>query len=963
MFHPYKIGLSFFLFISALLGQCLHSQSFNPIIINHNKSEYQAASQNWSVAMDSYGYCYAGNNNGMLRYNGNTWQLFTIPGLKTVRSIYVDPNDRIYTGAFEEFGYFKKGSVGIPEYTSISALLDDYELENDEIWNIFEMDGKVIFQSFSSFFVYDGDVVSGFKLSESIIFFMPWKGKIYTYTSDNGLCFVDLEDGSLKQILGYSSKSPAISILPYDEDQALLFTLDDGIYIFDGNKTDPFLTESTSDLIKGKVNKVIRTSDSCYVIGTLLKGLYIIGIDGKLKWHIGTEQGLQNNTILGLCTDEAKNIWVALDKGVSMLKLSSSLRFFNQFNTNIGAIYDVQMKDNNLLLGTNQGLYTCDADNKFGGNEDVQVELYSDINSQVWDISSLNNQFFIGNNEETYELSSHYKGVAAPIKGGYAIKAGMVNGKEILVQGTYSNLCIYKRNTIGKWTYSHTIDEFLNPIRYVEIDYLGTIWASHIHKGLFAIKLENDLMTIKDIEYYNKLGNSENRTINVFKLNNRVVFCNGDIMYTYDDLEEKLVPYDALNSALGVFKTAHKIIYFTENLYWFIRNNEAALVQVTENEISIEDIIPFAVFPSDYVDDYQNIVPVSESSCLFCLENGLGQYNYTAQTIIKDTHWAKLRIEKVKASSRNLKQISLLLPLANDTIPMLDTHQNNIQFTIGFPQFMVSQEVLFSYRLSGVEMYFSDSTSQFIREYDNLNPGKYLFEVKAVNPIGTTLATSSYTFEILKPFYLRWWAIIGYALLFVGIIWFTLFRIKSHFHKKQEDIEAELANKRKLELDQKENQIMRLKNQNLEVELKLKSKELAGSAMSIIRKNEILTQIKTELKLQKEQLGTQYPKKYLNKIVAIIDSNISNEDDWAIFQENFDRIHENFFRNLKTRFPELTAHDLRFCAYLRLNLSSKEIASLINISLKGVETSRYRIRKKLNLSHDESLNDFLVNLK
>ena len=156
---------------------------------------------------------------------------------------------------------------------------------------------------------------------------------------------------------------------------------------------------------------------------------------------------------------------------------------------------------------------------------------------------------------------------------------------------------------------------------------------------------------------------------------------------------------------------------------------------------------------------------------------------------------------------------------------------------------------------------------------------------------------------------------------------------------------------------------MKLEKDKLETELMMKSKELASSTMSIIKKNDILVRIKEELAQQKEHLGSQYPKKYYDKIVHIIDESISSEDDWTIFQSNFDRIHENFFRNLHSRYSELTSNDLRLCAYLRLNLSSKDIANLMNISLKGVEAGRYRLRKKLNISPEKSLTEFMIELK
>ncbi len=84
------------------------------------------------------------------------------------------------------------------------------------------------------------------------------------------------------------------------------------------------------------------------------------------------------------------------------------------------------------------------------------------------------------------------------------------------------------------------------------------------------------------------------------------------------------------------------------------------------------------------------------------------------------------------------------------------------------------------------------------------------------------------------------------------------------------------------------------------------------------------------------------------------------DNDWAQFAAHFDNVHSDFFKNLKSRYPNLSAHELKLCAYLRMNLSSKEIAQLENISVRGVELGRYRLRKKIQIQTETNLFDFLL---
>ena len=204
---------------------------------------------------------------------------------------------------------------------------------------------------------------------------------------------------------------------------------------------------------------------------------------------------------------------------------------------------------------------------------------------------------------------------------------------------------------------------------------------------------------------------------------------------------------------------------------------------------------------------------------------------------------------------------------------------------------------------------------------------------------------------MLPPWYASTTAILIYILLFTGVL--LLFRrwgIRMTKRKVQEQHEK------------REQELTRLRNAKLRDEVEHKSRELASSTMSIIKKNEFLMDLKSIIEKQKNELGSRYPDKYYNYLNKKIDENISNQDDWQVFENNFERAHEQFFTKIKSNYPDLTPGDLRLCAYLHMNLSSKEIAPLLGISVRGVENHRYRLRKKMNLEHDNNLIDMINRL-
>jgi hypothetical protein len=217
-------------------------------------------------------------------------------------------------------------------------------------------------------------------------------------------------------------------------------------------------------------------------------------------------------------------------------------------------------------------------------------------------------------------------------------------------------------------------------------------------------------------------------------------------------------------------------------------------------------------------------------------------------------------------------------------------------------------------------------------------------------------------FTVLSPWYKGTSGLIIYSFILIIAAIVIYFLYKRKIRKEQmllklmfEETQKKLLDERKQE---NEKEIIRLKNESLKNEIKLKSKQLANTAMTLVKKNETLLHLKDELLSNKNNFTNQYSFK---KFIKQIDNSIEHADGWELFEYNFNQVHEEFFNKLKLSFPTLTHKDLKICAYLRMNMSSKEIAPLLNISIRGVETNRYRLKMKLGIAKEDSLRGFLQN--
>ncbi|HZK68599.1 MAG TPA: hypothetical protein VFC36_03280, partial [Paludibacter sp.] len=515
-----SLKLRHYLLISVLAGYALvTAQEFTPIVRQFTKNDYNASNQNWSVEQDKDGVMYFGNNQGVMEFDGSLWQTHQIPGNKIIRSLLISKENRIYVGTFEEFGYLAKNTTGQMLYHSISAKLKNYKMQNDEIWSILNYNGTIIFQSFTSYFTYKNGEVKGFRCPYTFLFFNIYNNKIYTHTDQSGFASLNIKTNTLTAVPNTVLNSPVTSVLPFDASHALLVTNTNGLFLFDGTTITRFVTTADEELKKAQINRAVISPNGTIVLGTILNGVTGINKQGQKLWTLNRSNVLQNNTVLGMRCDRDNNLWLALDKGIALLQLNSSIRYIHAFSPAIGAIYSLCYDKPNLYIATNQGLYKAElsADKKNVSN----LQLESKIKGQVWSVNQFDKQQICGNNQETFDVSAKGSNIISPVKGGICIKQGVIHGKEVLVQGTYTSLCIYEKIN-GAWVFSHAVENFLNPIRYIEIDYTGTIWASHLHQALYAIQLSTNLRKIEHISTFTSLDQRHKLPINVFSINNRV---------------------------------------------------------------------------------------------------------------------------------------------------------------------------------------------------------------------------------------------------------------------------------------------------------------------------------------------------------------------------------------------------------------------------------------------------------
>ena len=237
------------------------------------------------------------------------------------------------------------------------------------------------------------------------------------------------------------------------------------------------------------------------------------------------------------------------------------------------------------------------------------------------------------------------------------------------------------------------------------------------------------------------------------------------------------------------------------------------------------------------------------------------------------------------------------------------------------------------------------------KDYTNLKEGEYLFRVKAKNIHNSVSEEKTFSFVILPPWYR---SSIAYTLYALTIMLTFFFFIKVRNIKVLREKERYIKEQTSLrELEQ-----AHFIEDKLQNELISKNNELSGLAMKVIYKNEKLTELKEKVSSIMGVASDRVAKK-LSNLLNFIESEL-DDDNWDDFELRFDQAHNDFIKKLKVDFPDLTSKDLKICAYLKMNLSSKEIANLLNMTVRGVENARYRVRKRMHLDPNVNLTEWLM---
>ncbi|HAA18591.1 MAG TPA: hypothetical protein DCP28_07420, partial [Cytophagales bacterium] len=880
-----------------------------------------------------------------------------------VLSLGIDANKRIYLGAQDEIGYMVTNALGQATYQSLNDIIPEEHRGYGLVWRIIAREDKMYFFTNRKILVYEGGQMDAITMAEELIFAQKVNGQFYL--QQKGRPLAQLQDGNMRLLPGTEPLAEEeIKGLYSVGEKLIVLTADQGVFEWSEGTLAPWETTVNEAIAGQKVNMGQQLADGKLAVGTIKDGLYVFSPSGEMLLHITKEQGLQNNTIQAIYEDDNNNLWLALGNGISYVELGSDFYYMDARSDLDGSVYSSAIYDGYLYAATNQGTYRA----PLHGKQSHPFAFVEGTDVHNWNLTQVDETLLLGNHLGAHTVDG---ATVTPLNvADYGAWQFIRHPKNpnLLYQGCYTGVYVYEWDGRA-WQVLKKLDGYVETAREMIFDEQGYLWIGHGYHGIYRLTLNPEGDEILQIDLYDQSkGLPTNLWNNLFKVQGNILIGTQQGVYEYEPDLNAMVPSAHYQEWLGDTELVRKLVEMPDGSILYIKGldnfDQIGILREDDTGGYHNQTIPFQKLRGELIPAFESVTFYGDQ-ILFGAKDGLVIYQ---QDMNRPTATFSTNISRVFCTAAN---DSLLYgdpgnfaedTLEADFVQTLEYDHNALKIQYAATYFERSDNVEYRTFLEGFDEETTLWTTATSREFTNLKEGTYTFTVESRNIYGAVGQPASYAFTILPPWYRTWRMYLVYAMGFgfIGLGMMATRRRKLRELERQKQFELhqqrEELLRKNLETEQKMTQ---LQMEKLQSEVDYKSKELATSTIHLAQQND--TVLKAIERIEAiSTIKDEAAIKQLKGVASSLKDLIAEESNWEQFELHFNEIHDNFIKRLKTAFPKLTARDVRLCAYLRMNLASKEIAPLMGISYRGVEALRYRIRKKLELSPDDNLTGYIL---
>lgn len=898
----------------------------------------------WDIEDNEKGdWLFFATNNGVLAYDGNMFDLYPLNNNSEVRSVNYDANsERLYVGGINEFGYFLPSANGILDYVCLSDSIADKKTVGN-IWGIHPDNNNILVQSDHCIIIYDIYNPGKSKViynDEKVNCSAFINGTLYLGTEDG---MKQLKDNKVVDVIGMENlrNTRIRSIVPYS-DGLLIATANNGVF-----------TYGQADLLR-KMNFKVPIDEEVFActyygnnlaVGTIGSGIYLVNLETGEINRYNENNGLLNNTVLSLNFGKNGNLWIGHDGGIEELFVDFPLYTLTNGSLPIGHGYVSMVHDNRLWLGTNRGLYSVNLPLTYPLN----FTPVGNLEGQSWGLRKIDGKLMLCHDHGLYEITDANKfNKIQDITGVWDIQPIASDNKKYLL-GTYDGLFIVEFTGAGSDIIK--LSGFSGSAYNFVQENDSVVWVCEGSEGIARLNIDYKNNQVISSERYVTTDNGVSFVGNnrICKFDNRPVFLTKIGILRYDKTNDKIIEDNVLNSYISTEQSCIDIKKSGEYIYLLTANSIVQINEVTNERKTIPLLREWIV--SQHYGDM--LVEQNPSELIIPTNDGYihADFKRTMQ-LYKDLSLNPGKIDAVFSTSPRDSLIYRHNYLGSKPDIVLDYVHNSIKFLYGKESLTQNGFVQYRYRLNDDD--WSDPTFVTSKEYTGLREGDYTFTLQTTYQDGMT-EEDVFSFTISAPWYRTPAAYIVYSSILLGLVIMTIYYIRKKIREKE--IKARIEEKRIQEA-----KIDALEKEKMQEDYNRKTKELTFLLINEANKNEILLCVRDGLNeiIKTPHFSSEHAKK-VSALLERIKTGIHVGKTLEKFESEFNLLHNDFTRKLRLKYPSLSNREIILCSYVKMTMTSKEIAPLMNISLRGVETMRYRIREKLGLGQGASLSSFIAN--
>lgn len=922
-----------------------------PQVRSFEKTEYRSGSSNWDIGQDSRGVMYFANNNGLLIFDGFSWSTYRLPNKTTARSVAIDPDGRIYVGGQNEIGYFFPDEKGMLQYHSILEKIDESNRAFTDVWQIEILGDKIFWRSQEKLFLFDQDTVT--LLDQYSFQFMAPLGSAMLLQNMVGQLFT-YEDGSLDK-LSYTDSllgTLVTELIPLEDGESLLVTEKDGIWLLADTVLTRWNTSLNSRFSEDLIYAGVRLTDGRIALGTTYSGLAILDENGQLLQMLSKEIGVRMNQTICLFEDRAGNLWAGLNNGITLINIHSPFTFYYPDGVLEGVGYQSIKYQGDLYFATGNGLYYMSLDSM---HSDAGFQLVEGSIGQCWGLSIANDQLILSHNKGAFLIEDHKARHFFKAHGTWLVQEDRWKpGNRIM--GTYYGVYGIPENSADSIL---RLGGMVESSRFICQEKDGTIWMAHPYRGIYRIQRDGQGGFRHD-HFTEEHGLPSRLNNHVFTLKNEILFCAERGIYSFDREKLRFYKDSTWNQLFDPGVKIRRIFEAPNGDIWFVTESEIGYFDVEDTGLKRQFIRH--VFPQIYPmlnGGWENIYPMDDRNVFIATSGGFVHFDPSVKD--PDSHDFDLLLTEVHVGSKYDRKIfggyytdhqSITHKQEKDHILKIPFIDNSIKFHVAATEYKDPESMLFRWKLVGLETQFSNWGELRYKEYTQLEPGPYQLLVECRDANGH-IKQLSYRFVLETPWYR--------SLAFQVIVLIALISALGHYILRSQIKLGEMEEKVEETVKESEAKAALMEQERIMAELDHKRRELVSSTLHLANMQDNFSEIRDRIRQLKVHITNPKAKEEVSRLMRMMDMNEHVEDHWENIMLHFNEVHGDLLNRLKKEYPELSSKDLKLCTYLRMNLSTKEIASLMNVSTRGVEASRYRLRKKIGLEGGDDLVDFLMN--